>query len=128
MLHLDKNINDVMRVRISLVCVCVGVCRCVLEKLCFGSVCVVTKLNNSNIKNKKGSCKIPPKEEKPNILNNKLLSDQSINLSQQLLKRQFPIFNGMQVIPYLEHCVRGVCIGYMCLMFNTNGYRSRINT
>ena len=50
--------------------------------------CVLTKINNSNIRNKKTKRK--PKfsrEEKSNILNNEMFSDESIDLAQQLLKK-----------------------------------------
>ena len=36
-------------------------------------------------------------------LNNKMLPDGSIDLAQQLLKKQFPIFGGLQVIAPSEH-------------------------
>ena len=58
--------------------------------------CVLTKINNSNIKNKKTTRKLKfSREEKSNILNNKMLSGESIDLAQQLLKKQFPIFGGL---------------------------------
>ena len=44
-----------------------------------------------------------PAEEKSNISNNKMLSDESIDLAQQLLKKQFPIFGGLQDIALSEH-------------------------
>ena len=65
--------------------------------------CVLTKINNSNIKNKKTARKLKfSREEKSNILNNKMLSDESIDLAQQLLKKQFPIFGGLQDIALSE--------------------------
>ena len=66
--------------------------------------CILTKINYANIKNKKTTRK--PKfsrEEKSNILNNKMLSDESIDLAQQLLKKQFPMFGGLQDIALSEH-------------------------
>ena len=52
--------------------------------------------NNSNIKNKKTTRKLKfSREEKSNILNNKMLSGESIDLAQQLLKKQFSIFGGL---------------------------------
>ena len=66
--------------------------------------CVLTKINNSNIKNKKTTRKLKfSREEKSNILNNKMLSDESIDLAQQLLKKQFPMFGGLQDIALSEH-------------------------
>ena len=54
--------------------------------------CVLTKINNSNIRNKKTTRKLKfSRGENSNILNNKRLSDESIDLAQQLLKKQFPI-------------------------------------
>ena len=38
-----------------------------------------------------------------NILKNKMLSDESIDLAQQLLKKQFSIFGGLQDIALSEH-------------------------
>ena len=44
--------------------------------------CVLTNINNSNIKNKKTTRKLKfSREEKSNILNNKMLSDESIDLA-----------------------------------------------
>ena len=66
--------------------------------------CVLTKINNSNIKSQKTTRKLKfSREEKSNILNNKMLSDESIDLGQQLLKKQFPIFGGLQDIALSEH-------------------------
>ena len=66
--------------------------------------CVLTKLNNSNIKNKKAKQKLKfSREEKSNILNNKILLDESIDLAQQLLKKQFSIFGGLQGTGLSEH-------------------------
>ena len=50
--------------------------------------CVLTRINKSNIKNKKTTRKLKySREEKSNILINKMLSDESIGLAQQLLKK-----------------------------------------
>ena len=50
--------------------------------------CVLTRINKSNIKNKKTTRKLKySREEKSNILTNKMLSDESIGLAQQLLKK-----------------------------------------
>ena len=66
--------------------------------------CVLTKINKSNIKSQKTTRKLKfSKEQKSNILNNKMLSDESIDLAQQLLKKQFPIFGGLQDIALSEH-------------------------
>ena len=66
--------------------------------------CVLTKINNSNIRNKKTTRKLKfSRGENSNILNNKRLSDESIDLAQQLLKKQFPIFGGLQGIALSEH-------------------------
>ena len=44
--------------------------------------CVLTNINNSNIKNKKNTRKFKfLRKEKSNILNNKMLSDESIDLA-----------------------------------------------
>ena len=71
--------------------------------------CVLTKIDNSNIKNKKTTRKRKfSREEKSNILNNRMLSDESIDLAQQLLKKQFPIFGDLQDIALSEHYGLGV--------------------
>ena len=50
--------------------------------------CVLTRINKSNIKNKKTTRKLKySREEKSNILTNKMLSDEYIGLAQQLLKK-----------------------------------------
>ena len=50
--------------------------------------CALTRINKSNIKNKKTTRKLKySREEKSNILTNKMLSDESIGLAQQLLKK-----------------------------------------
>ena len=50
--------------------------------------CVLTRINKFNIKNKKTTRKLKySREEKSNILTNKMLSDESIGLAQQLLKK-----------------------------------------
>ena len=60
--------------------------------------------NNSNIKNKKTTRKLKfSREEKWNILNNKMLRDESIDLAQQLSRKQFPIFGGLQDIAPSEN-------------------------
>ena len=65
---------------------------------------VLTKINKSNIKNRKTTQKLKfSREEKWNILNNKMFSDESIDLAQQLLKKQFPIFGDLQDIALSEH-------------------------
>ena len=104
--------------------------------------CVLTKINNSNIKNKKTARKLKfSREEKSNILNNKMLSDESIDLAQQLLKKKFPIFGGLQDITLSEHYGLNVVkkdkpfiqvlyngSGHWICVFNSDRNRSENNT
>ena len=104
--------------------------------------CVLTKINNSNIKNIKTSGKLKfLREEKSNILNIKMLSNESIDLAQQLSKKLFPIFGGLQDIALSEHYgldvvkkdktfIQVLCNGsahWICV-FNSDRNRSENNT
>ena len=61
------------------------------------------RLITKTLKTKKLRGNLSSREEKSNILNNKLLSDESIDLAQQLLKKQFPIFGSLQDIALSKH-------------------------
>ena len=87
--------------------------------------CAVTKIDSSNIKNKKTTRKLKfSREEISNILNNKVLSDESIDLAKQLLEKKFSIFGGLQYIALSEHyrvdviqvCIIVLHIGYVYLI------------